>query len=110
MSHNTKLILTDFQGRPIPQYWNPETGSYEPLRGAHGGNRVLLYDANGNPIATMEYYGATLGERPAATDVPVGAVYTAVQTQESWQSDGTEWVAIGAVVMIGGQLAVRRGS
>lgn len=56
----------------------------------------------------MEYYGATLGERPAATDVPVGAVYTAVQTQESWQSDGTEWVAIGAVVMIGGQLVARR--
>lgn len=42
----------------------------------------------------MEYYGATANERPAVADVPVGAVYMAVQTQELWQSDGAEWVVM----------------
>ncbi len=42
----------------------------------------------------MEYYGATASERPAVADVPVGAVYMAVRTQEMWQSDGTQWVVM----------------
>lgn len=43
---------------------------------------------------SMEYYGVTIDDRPAANAVPVGAKYTAVQTQEIWQSDGTNWVAM----------------
>lgn len=42
----------------------------------------------------MEYFGATTTERPDADDVPVGATFKAVQTQETWQSDGTTWVAV----------------
>jgi len=42
----------------------------------------------------MESYGPTVNERPVVSDVPVGAVYMAVQTQEFWQSDGTQWVVM----------------
>ena len=44
--------------------------------------------------SNMEYYGATVAQRPAANSVPVGAYFMAVQTQEIWQSDGTDWVEV----------------
>lgn len=44
--------------------------------------------------SSMEYYGPTVTQRPAANKVPVGAIYCAVSTQEYWQSDGTTWVVI----------------
>ena len=42
----------------------------------------------------MEYYGATVAQRPEATEVPVGATYMAVNTGDVWQSNGTDWVVI----------------
>ena len=42
----------------------------------------------------MEHYGATSDERPLANSVPVGATYMAVNTQDVWQSNGTDWVVM----------------
>jgi hypothetical protein len=42
----------------------------------------------------MEYYGATVAQRPEATEVPVGAAYMAVDTGDVWQSNGFEWVVL----------------
>ena len=42
----------------------------------------------------LERYGATVAERPAANSVPIGTVYMAVQTQQMWQSDGSQWVVM----------------
>jgi hypothetical protein len=42
----------------------------------------------------LECYGPTVSERPAANTVPIGAVYMAVQTQQMWQSDGSQWVVM----------------
>lgn len=67
-----------------------------------------LTDEEANPITStnrlpvdaqlsgslMELYGATIADRPLVTAVPVGATFTAVTTQMSWQSDGTNWVVI----------------
>ena len=50
MPYNTRLILTDQQTKPIPQYFNPIADAYEPLYGRNGATRVELYDASGNPI------------------------------------------------------------
>ena len=33
MAFNTKSILRDANGRPIPQIWNPGTDSFEPYEG-----------------------------------------------------------------------------
>lgn len=42
----------------------------------------------------MEHYGATVAQRPEATEVPVGAAYMAVNTGDVWQSNGFEWVVL----------------
>jgi len=44
--------------------------------------------------SNMELYGATIDDRPVANAVPIGCCFMAVQTQEMWQSDGTNWVVI----------------
>lgn len=62
---------------------------------------LIMYKSNSNGsqfptsqntvIEKMEYYGKTLSERPSPSSVPVGAIYMAIDTQELWQSNGTEW-------------------
>lgn len=71
-------ILRDRLGSPIPQVWDSTKNEFVP------------YES----VVKMEYYGATVNDRPAADAVPLGAVFMAVQTQEIWQSDGTNWVVI----------------
>jgi len=58
-----------------------------------------LTDGNQNLKVTlsgtiMEHYGATVAQRPEATEVPVGAAYMAVNTGDVWQSNGFEWVVL----------------
>mgnify|MGYP000995708587 CR=1 FL=1 len=51
MAYNTRAIKTDLNQKPIPQVYNPVTDEYEPLQGsAASGNRVQLYDGDGNPV------------------------------------------------------------
>lgn len=52
MAYNTKAIKVDINAKPVPQYFNPTLDDYEPLYGDKGAMRVLLYDANGNPLLT----------------------------------------------------------
>lgn len=42
MAYNTKPIVTDKDGNPIAQYYNPETDSYEPVEGSGGANKVQV--------------------------------------------------------------------
>jgi len=55
----------------------------------------------------MELYGATADDRPAANSVRVGTYFTEVDSQQVWQSNGTEWIAVHTIMAIDGQL-VRR--
>lgn len=52
---------------------------------------VQAVSLNGN---SMSSYGATVANRPAANSVPIGHIYTAVNTQNAWQSNGTDWVVV----------------
>ena len=72
-----------------------------PLMGRDpdGKAKIINVDENGNVIVQqsgtiMELYGATIDERPPANSVPVGATYMAVNTQDVWQSNGTDWVVM----------------
>lgn len=47
LAYNTKSIVTDKDGNPVSQYFNPTADQYEPVLGAGGGNRVLVYKADG---------------------------------------------------------------
>ena len=51
MAHNTKSILVDVNGKPIPQYFDPLADEYKPLLGQHGAARSILYGPDGNPIS-----------------------------------------------------------
>lgn len=50
MAHNTKPILVDVNGKPIPQYFDPLADEYKPLLGQHGAARSTLYGPDGQPI------------------------------------------------------------
>ena len=72
-----------------------------PLMGRDpdGKAKMINVDENGNVKVQqsgtiMEYYGATVAQRPEATEVPVGAAYMAVNTGDVWQSNGFEWVVL----------------
>ncbi|MGG4034219.1 hypothetical protein ABEV74_11050 [Paenibacillus cisolokensis] len=39
MAYNTVPILVDKDGKPIPQYYNPETDMFEPLEGSGGAGK-----------------------------------------------------------------------
>lgn len=119
MAYNTKTILKDASGNPIPQIWNPMTDQFEPYEGvvkidgvSTSQNQedvltdlgVLKADLESVKAAlegtlntklagsNMERYGATINERPDVNTVPTGAVYMAVNSGEIWQSNGSEWV------------------
>ena len=53
MAYNTKPILKDVDGKPVPQYFNPIDDQYEELRGTAGASRTILYDSNGNPVSVV---------------------------------------------------------
>ncbi len=50
MAYNTKSIIKDLNGKPVPQCFNNDTDAYEVLQGANGANRVTLYTSNGTEI------------------------------------------------------------
>lgn len=52
MSYDTKQLVTESAGKPVPQYYNSVSDQYEVLQGANGASRVLLYDVSGNPLLT----------------------------------------------------------
>jgi hypothetical protein len=52
VAHNTRPILGDVNGKPIPQYFNAQQDQYEALLGQDGAARAVLYGPNGQPIGT----------------------------------------------------------
>lgn len=42
MAFNTKPLVTDLNGKPSPQYFNPDADSYEVVEGYNGAIRVIL--------------------------------------------------------------------
>ena len=53
MSYNSKSIIKDVNGKPIPQYWNPETQQYEVIESKDGMLRVIMVDSQGREIQTQ---------------------------------------------------------
>lgn len=90
MAYNTKAIKTDVNQKPIPQYYNPDTDSYEVLEGKNGANKVLGTDER-------DLRGAA-ADKPAANTVAIGSTYWSVDTDPHADaievSDGTQWVVI----------------
>lgn len=54
MAYSTKSIIKDVNGKPIPQYWNPETDQYEVIESKDGMLRVIMVDSQGREIQSQE--------------------------------------------------------
>ena len=88
MAYNTKNILRDVLGAPVPQFYNADADAYQVMQGTPDGQIVQISKSS------MELFGATVANRPTANTVPVGAIFMSVNTQEIWQSNGTDWVVM----------------
>ena len=53
MAYNNKSIIKDVNGKPVPQYWNPETQQYEVIESKNGMLRMILVDSEGNEIQSQ---------------------------------------------------------
>lgn len=53
MSYNTKSIIKDVNGKPVPQYWNPIDDKYEVVESRDGMLRVNMVDSQGNEIQSQ---------------------------------------------------------
>jgi len=64
-------ILTDLNGKPIPQYYDSIAGVFKPL-------------------TELIVFGAGDGNRPIAGEY-VGQMYQSVETGNAWRWSGTDW-------------------
>lgn len=54
MAYNTKSIIKDVNGKPVPQYFNQEQDEYEVIKSKNGMLRVIMVDSQGNEIQTQD--------------------------------------------------------
>ena len=54
MAYNTKAILRDVNGKPVPQYWNPKTQQYEVISSKDGMLRVIMVDSEGREVQSQD--------------------------------------------------------
>lgn len=61
MSYNANSLLTDRNGKPIPQYFNPVTNRFESIEGSNGANsfiergRIIKDAFNGSSTTKKNY-------------------------------------------------------
>lgn len=51
--YNTKAIIKDVNGKPVPQYFNIENDRYEVVTSENGMLRVIMVDESGNEIQSQ---------------------------------------------------------
>ena len=54
MSYNSKSIIKDVNGKPVPQYWNKETQQFEVIESKDGMLRVIMVDSEGREIQSQD--------------------------------------------------------
>ena len=87
MAYNTKNIIRDASGAPIPQLFNPAADEYQPLEGTGGAYKTQLSGS------TLDLRGLA-ANKPAAASVAVGTTYWAVDTGIIEVSTGAAWVVV----------------
>lgn len=53
MPYNTKSILKDVNGKPVPQYFNLATDNYEVITSKNGMLRTIMVDSEGREIQSQ---------------------------------------------------------
>lgn len=70
MAYNTKSIIKDVNGKPVPQYYNPTTDTYEPITSKNGRLRVIMVNSDGVEVQTQ----ALIDQINAKLDELIGVV------------------------------------
>lgn len=71
MASNTKGIIFDLNGKPVPQLYNPTTDAYEPVQGQNGGPRATILGPDGTPVSSTNALPVQLtGSNPQDTKTP----------------------------------------
>jgi hypothetical protein len=77
MAYNTRTLLLDANGRPIPQLYNPVTDEFEPLQGSTtGGMNVQITGSEVIPVTILPTTGAGVTLPLAGTLQPPGGSKT----------------------------------
>lgn len=53
MAYDTKSIIKDVNGKPVPQYFSVENDKYEVVEGSKGALKVNMIDIYGNEIQSQ---------------------------------------------------------
>ena len=53
MAYNTKSIVKDVNGKPVPQYFNPITDKYEVVESGSGRLKMNIVDSEGREIQSQ---------------------------------------------------------
>ena len=98
MAYNTKNIVRDASGAPIPQLFNPAADEYQPLEGTGGAHKTQLSGSTVPVAVTMQNAAAANGNGASLTVTGLGtAVLTvsgtfgATVNFESSNDGGTSW-------------------
>ncbi|MCS7463376.1 hypothetical protein N0M98_25045 [Paenibacillus doosanensis] len=106
MAYNDVNIIKDASQQPVPQYLNGVGSAYEPVLGANGATRTMIYDASGNPLFTGAnpglvqlaggYVGYSTSPKPSIINPVAGVVYSFLEldTKNVYIFDGERWVVI----------------
>lgn len=73
MAYNQKNLLTDVNGKPIPQMYDQPNDMFIPMK-------------------QMEYYGKSTDTKPANISTPIGATFLEIDTKNVYINDGSAWV------------------
>lgn len=65
MSYNANSLVTDRNGKPVPQYYNPKDNRYEVITGNHGANSFIergriIKDAFNGSSTTIKNYPTSM--------------------------------------------------
>ena len=93
--YNANSLLTDRNGKPVPQYFNPKTNQFEPIEGGYGANsfiergRIIKDAFKGSSTVTKSYptkmYGfAIVNDGESDLTVSINAFNIVVKPSEAF--------------------------
>ena len=112
MAYNTKNIVRDASGAPIPQLFNPAADEYQPLEGTGGAHKTQLSGSTVPVAVTMQNAAAANGNGASLTVTGLGTAvltvsgtFSATVNFESSNDGGTSWFPHLATKMGDGAIA-----
>lgn len=83
MAYNSKSILVDKDGKPIPQYFNTAGDKYESLEGTGGAAKNIICGPDGNPINVASN---KLAVRASEVETALGSILAKLSSDPATQT------------------------